>query len=90
MKRTDMEKLAGRKIDSALERSGSPARFGTAAAGAALGRKERRKLDQAQGLVPFAVKIDAGLAAQVRALAQQRSQSVDDTLTELLRKALAD
>ena len=51
-------------------------------------RKEQRRLDQARGLVPFAVKIDSALAAQLRNLATERNMSLNDLTEELLRKAL--
>lgn len=51
-------------------------------------RKEQRKLDQARGLVPFAVKIDSALAARLRDLATERGVSLNDLTDELLRKAL--
>jgi hypothetical protein len=51
-------------------------------------RKEQRKLDQARGLVPFAVKIDSALAARLRDLATERQMSLNDLTDELLRKAL--
>jgi len=88
MKRTDMEKLAGRRLDNDLQQARSPARFGSGAGAAALSRREQRRQDQAKGLVPFAVKIDAALADRVRALARERGASVDETVAGLLRAAL--
>lgn len=87
MKKTDMERLNAARIES--ERQRSPARFGSEAGAAEVSRRERRRLEQAQGLIPFAVKIDAALAEQVRAKAVERSVSVDEVVAELLRKGLA-
>jgi hypothetical protein len=86
MKRTDLEKNMALKLDSRMKMAGTPDRF----AGAALpDRKEQRKLDQARGLIPFAVKLDAQLAAEVRALARSRQADLNDLVDELLRKGLA-
>ena len=54
MKKTDLEKNKGLKINSSANRFGTPGRFGKDA-GVPLERREQRKLDQALGLVPFAV-----------------------------------
>lgn len=89
MKKADLEKLAGRRIEGEQQRSGASARFGKEAAAAAISRREQRRLDQAQGLIPFAVKIDGALVEQVRTLAASRAITVDELVTELLRKALA-
>jgi hypothetical protein len=51
-------------------------------------RKEQRRIDQARGLVPFAVKLDAELAARLRDLATERGVALNDLVDELLRKAL--
>lgn len=89
MKKADLEKLKGGRIEQALARSASPARFGKDAGAAAVSRRDQRRLDQAQGLIPFAVKIDGALVEQVRAQAASREITVDELVTELLRKALA-
>lgn len=88
MKKTDMEKLAGLRIENAQHRAGSPARFGNASAAAQTSRREQRRLDQAQGLIPLAVKIDSKLVDAVRTLAGSRAITVDAMVTELLRKGL--
>ena len=46
------------------------------------------KLDQALGLVPFAVKIDADLVNRIRALAQARQTGLNEVTAELLRRGL--
>ena len=89
MKKADLEKLAGRRIESAQQRAGIPSRFGVGSA-SAVNRREQRRLDQAQGLIPFAVKIDAEIVEQVRELAKSRSATIDELVAELLRKGLAD
>lgn len=86
MKRTDLEKNIAHKLDSRMRLSGTPERF---AGGAVLDRKEQRKLDQAKGLIPFAVKLDAQLAGEIRDLADSRQISLNELVGELLRKGLA-
>lgn len=87
MKRTDLERLKGLKISGRMNEAATPGRYGRDA-GAAATRRERRKLDQARGLVPFAVKLDGELANRIRTLAAERRTEVDDLVDELLRKAL--
>lgn len=87
MKKTDLEKLKGLKIAGKMNAGGTPGRYGKDAAASAT-RRERRKLEQAQGLVPFAAKLDRELVKRVRELAEKRRTTVDALLDELLRKAL--
>ena len=87
MKRTDLEKNKGLKIAGSVNRFGTPGRFGKDAT-SHLDRREQRKLDQARGLVPFAVKLNADLANQVRALAQKRQTDLNELVAELLKKGL--
>lgn len=85
MKKTDLYKNLGLKIDGKLKQAGTPDRF---AQGGVLDRKAQRKLDQAKGLIPFAVKIDAQLASDLRNLAASRALDMNELVDELLRKAL--
>ena len=87
MKRTDLAKLKLLKINSKMNQTATPARFGKEADIAA-DRREQRKLDQAQGLVPFAVKLNHDLVKQVQALAQERQVGLNDMAAELLKKGL--
>ena len=88
MKKAEMGKLEGRKISGEMSQALTPGRFGKGAA-AIPNRREQRKLDQAQGLVPFAVKIDGELVKQIQALAQQRQAGLNEVVAELLKKGLA-
>lgn len=88
MKRTDLEKNLGLKIKGKISQAGTPGRFG-GEAGAVVDRREQRKLDQARGLVPFAVKIDGELVKRVQALAQERGVGLNELVGELLSKGLA-
>lgn len=87
MKRTDLAKLKGKKVDIRMNQTGTPERFGKAAA-AIPDRREQRKRDQARGLVPFAVKLDGELVKQLHALAQERGTGLSEVTGELLGKAL--
>ena len=87
MKKADLEKLKGLKVSQAIANTATPGRFGKDAA--LPNRREQRKLDAAQGLVPFAVKLNADLVKEIHALAQKREVPVNDVVAELLKKALA-
>lgn len=87
MKKTDLEKRRGSKIAGGIRQAGPPDRFG-AAASAVPDRRERRRLDQARGLVPFAAKLDGTLVARLRERAEGEGKSVDEVLDALLREAL--
>ena len=86
MKRTDLAKNAGLKIMGKI--GPSTARFGSEA-GAVPDRREQRKLDQALGLVPFAVKLNGELIKQLQDLAQSRQMGLNEVVAELLKKGLA-
>ncbi len=87
MKKTDLEKLKGMKIDGRMKHAGTPGRFGTEAA-SATNRREQRDRERAQGLVPFAVKLDGELVKRIHALAQSRQGGLNEVVAELLEKAL--
>ena len=87
MKKTDLEKNKGMKILGQMKQSGTPGRFGKGTA-VVLDKREQRKIDQAKGLVPFALKLDGELVKQIQALAQERKASVAEVVTELLKKSL--
>jgi len=87
MKITDLYKNEGTKINEQLKKAGAPGRFGAGAA-AVPDRREQRKLDQAAGLIPFAVKLNSELVKEIQALAQSRNVSVNALVGELLKKGL--
>ncbi|TSA12820.1 MAG: hypothetical protein D4R74_10640 [Betaproteobacteria bacterium] len=89
MKKTDLEKNKGLKINSSVNRFGTPGRFGKDAS-LPLQRREQRKLDQSMGLVPFAVKLNGDLVNQIHALAQARQTGLNEVVAELLKKGLVD
>ena len=87
MKKTDLEKLKGMKIEAQVGKTMKSSGFGKNEV-APLGRREQRKLDQALGLVPFAVKLNGDLVKQVQALAQERKTGLNEVVAELLKKGL--
>ena len=52
-------------------------------------RRERRKLDQAQGLVPFAVKLNSALVEELKALAKAGDADLNEVVADLLKKGMA-
>jgi hypothetical protein len=87
MKRTDLAKNFGLKITSQINRSGAAGRIGQETA-VTVDRREQRKLDQALGLVPFAVKLNGDLVKQIQTLAQERQTGLNEMVAELLQKGL--
>ena len=87
MKKTDLERLKAAHLKNRMKQAPVPERFGKGS-GAALDRRERRRLDQERGLVPFAVKLDGELVKRLRALAEERQAELNDLVGELLRKGL--
>ena len=65
-----------------------PGRFAGDTNGPILDRREQRKLDQAQGLVAFPVKIKQTLVDEVRRLAAERGLSTNEIIGELLERGL--
>jgi len=86
MNKTDLYKSLSSKVENRMKQVGIPERF---AHGSMLDRKEQRKLDQAKGLIPFAVKLNADLADELRKLAESRQLGLNELVEELLRKGLA-
>jgi hypothetical protein len=86
MKRTDLEKHKALKIVTRMRQDSAPGRPDQAPP---VDRREQRRRDQELGLVAFAVKLDARLADEIRALAQARELALNDCVAELLRKGLA-
>lgn len=87
MKITDLYKNEGSKINTRMKKAGVPGRFGDQA-GAVPDRREQRKLDQAAGLVPFALKLNGELVKEIQALAQARQMGLNELVSEILQKGL--
>ena len=88
MKKTDLDRIAGLKLDSAM-RNGPPGRFGQASAGVP-DRKAQRRLDAAAGLVPFACKLPSELTEQLRERADSHEGGMNALVAELLARALGE
>lgn len=87
MKPADLARLKGTKIMGQMKQERGAARPGQGAP--VVDKREQRRIDQAAGLVPFAVKLDQELIKILTALAQERSASMTEVVDELLRKGLA-
>jgi len=86
MKKTDLEKNKALKLIHTMKQPGAE-RIGRAAP-PAVDRREQRRLDQAQGLVPFACKLNVELVARLNARAEQHPGGMTGLLTELIEKGL--
>ena len=87
MKRTDLEKLQGKKLLGAMKREATSDSYG-AASSAHVDRREQREREKAAGLVPFAVKLPQDLVASLQALATQRGVTLGELAAELMRKGI--
>jgi hypothetical protein len=88
MKKTDLEKNKALKLTHSMKQTRSE-RFGKATTDMPLDRREQRKLDQAQGLVPFACKLNSELVDELKARAATHAGGMTGLLDELLRRGLA-
>lgn len=88
MKKSDLDRNEGLKITGQMKQAGTPDRFGSAA-NPGVTRRDQRKLDQARGLIPFAVKLDGGLVKQIQSLAETRGEGINETVADLLTKGLS-
>jgi hypothetical protein len=88
MKKTDLEKNKASKIMGQMRQAALPGRFGSAAA-AMPDRREQRKLDQANGLVPFAVKLNSDLVKQLQSQAEQEGLPLTEVVDRVIRAGLA-
>jgi len=87
MKRTDLEKTLGTKIKAKIHTNSESGPFNKDTV-KPLDKREQRKLDQAQGLVPFAVKISIELVEKIQDIAKEEKSTVSEVVAELLKKAL--
>ncbi len=85
MKKTDLEKQDALKIANRMKLGAAPGRPGQAAPS---DRREQRRLDRERGLIPFAVKLETTLVAEIRKLAESSGVPLNDCVAELLRKGL--
>jgi hypothetical protein len=89
MKKTDLEKNKALKLNNAMKQATAD-RFGKgAAAEPKLDRREQRKLDQAQGLVPFACKLNSELVEELKTRAADHPEGMSGLLSEVIKRGLA-
>lgn len=84
VKKTDLEKNKALKLIHNMKRTALPAQAGDKP----VDRREQRRIDQAQGLVPFAVKLNGELVKALQGEAEARQVSMNALVGELLEKAL--
>jgi hypothetical protein len=87
MKKSDLDKQLAKKIGGQMKVGGAAGRFGQGA-GELVDRREQRRLDAAAGLVPFACKLPADLAATLRDKSAGHAGGINGLVAELLGKAL--
>jgi hypothetical protein len=83
LKKFDLAKNLGLKINGQMKSAGIPNRFGTGST-PVLDKKEQRKRDAAAGLVPFACKLPSTLVAQLHERAAQHEGSMNGLVAELI------
>ena len=88
-KKTDLEKSKLLKAQSKMLRANAANRQSGEQAGAALDKRERRRLDQAKGLLPFAVKLPQALILRLNERALAQGKPLQDLVAELLENGLA-
>lgn len=86
MKKFELEKNKALKLANDLKLADA-SRFGKPAQ-PALDRRAQRKLDQEQGLVPFACKLNADLVAQLKERAATHPEGMTGLLTDALKRGL--
>jgi hypothetical protein len=87
MKKTALAKSDAKKLMGQV--AGRPGGNVNVAA-PAVDRREQRRLDQAAGLVPFAVKINGDLVKQLQDRATRDAVDLNTLVGDLLTTALAD
>ncbi len=88
MKKTDLEKNSGKKLEGGMNATPIPDRFAKGAAGAT-DKRERRARDAAAGLVPFACKLPSALQSRLHERAAVHEGGVNALVAQLLEKGLA-
>jgi len=87
MKKTDLVKHLGKKITGQMQKAAIPGRFAQGST-ALPDRREQRKMDQAAGLQPFAVKVHIDLARQLREMAEREGVNINALVDRLIRAGL--
>jgi hypothetical protein len=87
MKRTDLEKNKAIKLMEGVRHSGVPGRFAQGSTQVP-DRRERRKAEQAAGLVPLAVKVHNELVRQLQDMATAQGLGLNEVVERVLRVGL--
>jgi len=88
MKKSDLDKNKGLKIAGAMKATAVPERFAQGS-NTILSKRERRSLDAAAGLVPFACKLPSDLLKRLNERAAAHEGGVNTLVAQLLEKGLA-
>lgn len=89
-KKSDLEKSKMIKAQGRMKLANAVNRQSGDQATAAVDKRERRRLDQAKGLVPFATKLPEALIARLHERATAQDKPLQDLVAELLEKAMQD
>lgn len=87
MKKTGMAKSDAKKLMGKMVAPGA-AGFGNAD-NTVVDKREQRRRDQALGLVPFAVKLNSELVAQLQALARDSGKDLNETVADVIQRGLS-
>ena len=87
MKKTGMAKSDAKKLMGKMVAPGA-AGFGNSDT-VAMDKREQRRRDQALGLVPFAVKLNGELVAQLQALAKDSGKDLNEVVADVVQRGLA-
>jgi hypothetical protein len=87
MKKTGMAKSDAKKLMGKMVAPGA-AGFGNTDT-VVVDKREQRRRDQALGLVPFAVKLNSELVAQLQVLAKDSGKDLNETVADILQRGLA-
>lgn len=87
MKKFDLAKNMGLKIESQRRAAGVPPRFAQEA-GAPVDRREQRRRDAEAGLMPFACKLPAPLIERLRKKAIDHPGGINALVAQLLASQL--
>jgi len=87
LKKFDLAKNLGLKINGQMKSAGIPGRFAQGA-GEVVDRKEQRRRDAAAGLVPFACKLPAELVKKINERGAAHEGGVNALLAEVIGKSL--
>ena len=87
MKKTELEKSKALKLMGQMQKAVIPGRFAQGST-ALPDRREQRKLDQAAGLVPFAVKLHQDLVRQLNEQAAKDGVSLHELTARVIKAGL--